>query len=174
MKSEEPLKNTWGLFWLRHAPNVENVLWITFRHFVHCFYFKMGDISKCPPLSRASVQEAHKRIKSYIHQTPVATCHTINDLASTPQSERCPSTGPNVASEPAPHGRAQQRDASSYNARPKIRLFFKCESQQKIGAFKARGAFHALGRLIEEKGIEEVRRTGVCTHSSGTSLQMST
>lgn len=46
-------------------------------------------------------------------------------------------------------------------------MFFKCENQQRIGAFKARGAFHALGRLIEEEGIENVRRKGVTTHSSG-------
>jgi len=38
---------------------------------------------------------------------------------------------------------------------------------QKIGAFKARGAHHAIGRLIEEKGLEEVRKRGVATHSSG-------
>jgi hypothetical protein len=47
-------------------------------------------------------------------------------------------------------------------------LFFKCENFQKIGAFKARGAFHAIARLVEEMGIEEVRRRGVVTHSSGT------
>ena len=46
-------------------------------------------------------------------------------------------------------------------------LFFKCENFQKIGAFKARGAFHAVKHLIQELGIEEVRRRGVVTHSSG-------
>ena len=53
-------------------------------------------------------------------------------------------------------------------ARPKFRFFFKCENYQRIGAFKARGAFHALLRLIEELGEDEVRRRGVITHSSGT------
>jgi threonine dehydratase len=52
-------------------------------------------------------------------------------------------------------------------ARPKIKLFFKCENFQRIGAFKVRGAFHAVARLIEEFGIEEVKRRGVVTHSSG-------
>src|SRR5207248_4706604 len=33
--------------------------------------------------------------------------------------------------------------------------------------FKARGAFYAVKHLIEELGIEEVRRRGVVTHSSG-------
>lgn len=127
----------------------------------------MADPKTCPPLTRLSVQKAHERIRSYIHRTPVVTCETINQIASTAQSERCSSTGPNVASEPAPHDDSVKEKPSEYNARPKVKLFFKCENQQRIGAFKARGAFHALGRLIEEKGIESVRKTGVCTHSSG-------
>ena len=127
----------------------------------------MADISTCPPLTRSSVQTAHKRIKPYIHLTPVATCQTVDEIASTAQCERCPSSGANKASEPAPHGHCIDKDVLSYNARPKIKLFFKCENQQRIGAFKARGAFHALGRLIEEEGLETVRRKGVCTHSSG-------
>lgn len=128
----------------------------------------MADITTCPPLTRSSVQIAHKRIESYIHRTSVATCETVNLLASTPQSERCPSSGSNTASEPAPHNGTQDGQASQYTAKPKVKLFFKCENQQKIGAFKARGAFHALGRLIEEEGIDNVRRKGVVTHSSGT------
>ena len=129
----------------------------------------MADLSTCPPLTRASVQEAHKRIIPYIHRTPVITCDTLNLLASTPQSERCPSSGPNTASESAPHDGKVKGKASEYTATPKIKLFFKCENQQRIGAFKARGAFHALGRLIDEEGLEEVRRKGVVTHSSGES-----
>ncbi|KAK3678989.1 hypothetical protein LTR78_001442 [Recurvomyces mirabilis] len=131
----------------------------------------MSDLSKCPPLTRKSVLDAHKRIEPYIHRTQVATCDTINLLASTPQSERCPSSGPNTASESAPHESTKNGSAAEYKANPKVRLFFKCENQQKIGAFKARGAFHALGRLIEEEGIENVRRKGVVTHSSGNHAQ---
>ncbi|KAK5164929.1 uncharacterized protein LTR77_009594 [Saxophila tyrrhenica] len=131
----------------------------------------MADLKTCPPLTRSSVQTAHKCIKQYIHETPVATCSTLNSLASTPQSERCPSSGPNVAAEPAPHSSATTERASAYTASPNVRLFFKCENQQRIGAFKARGAFHALGRLIEEEGIDNVRRKGVCTHSSGNHAQ---
>ncbi|EEB91984.1 hypothetical protein MPER_09570, partial [Moniliophthora perniciosa FA553] len=51
-------------------------------------------------------------------------------------------------------------------ASPNLSLFFKCENFQKVGAFKARGAFHALSRLSEE----EVRN-GVVTHSSGNHAQ---
>jgi threonine dehydratase len=127
----------------------------------------MADLSTCPPINRSSVQAAHKRIEKYIHRTPTITCDTLNQIASTPESQRCPSTGPNVASEPAPHAKGIQGNAATANANPKVRLFFKCENQQRIGAFKARGAFHALGRLIEEKGIDSVREKGVTTHSSG-------
>ena len=42
------------------------------------------------------------------------------------------------------------------------RLFFKCENFQKVGAFKFRGAFHAIARLSEAQ-----RECGVITHSSG-------
>lgn len=129
--------------------------------------FTMADLSTCPPINRSSVQAAHKRIEKYIHRTPTITCETLNRIASTPESQRCPTTGPNVASEPAPHLNGIQGNASTANANPKVKLFFKCENQQRIGAFKARGAFHALGRLIEEKGIESVREKGVTTHSSG-------
>ncbi|KAK3640365.1 hypothetical protein LTR56_011963 [Elasticomyces elasticus] len=127
----------------------------------------MTDVSTCPPLTRQSVREAHDRIRPYIHRTPVATCETINILASTPQAERCPSSGPNAAAETAPHDHNRTDNAGRYTARPNVKLFFKCENQQRIGAFKARGAFHALGRLIEADGLESVKKKGVVTHSSG-------
>ena len=130
-------------------------------------YSKMADHATCPPLNRASVQVAHQRIKLFVHRTPVSTCETINQIASTPQSKRCPKSGPNTASEPAPHETGVSDTATSYTAQPKVKLFFKCENQQRVGAFKARGAFHALGRLIEDEGLENVREKGVCTHSSG-------
>jgi threonine dehydratase len=41
-------------------------------------------------------------------------------------------------------------------------LFFKCENFQKVGAFKARGAFNALFSLTDAEA-----RHGVATHSSG-------
>lgn len=45
-------------------------------------------------------------------------------------------------------------------------LWFKCENLQRIGAFKARGAMHAVGRLTEEE-----RGRGVITFSSGNHAQ---
>ena len=53
-----------------------------------------------------------------------------------------------------------------------MRLFFKCENFKRIGAFKVRGAFHAVRRLIDERGIEDVRASGVITHSSGKSISL--
>lgn len=43
-----------------------------------------------------------------------------------------------------------------------LRLAFKCENLQRVGAFKYRGATHALLTLAERE-----RRRGVATHSSG-------
>lgn len=45
-------------------------------------------------------------------------------------------------------------------------LYLKAENLQHIGAFKARGALHAIGRLTDE-----VRARGVITYSSGNHAQ---
>ncbi len=52
------------------------------------------------------------------------------------------------------------------DARAGRELFLKAENLQKIGAFKARGAIHAVGRLPAE-----VRARGVVTYSSGNHAQ---
>ncbi|TLD24570.1 tryptophan synthase beta subunit-like PLP-dependent enzyme [Venturia nashicola] len=111
----------------------------------------MSAIENTPPLTRSSVQEAHALIKAHIHLTPTITSTTLTTFASTPQS---PSDLVGTEWEGQPP------------AKPVIRFFFKCENQQRIGAFKARGAFHALARLGDEG-----RRGGVVTHSSGNHAQ---
>ena len=45
-------------------------------------------------------------------------------------------------------------------------VYFKCENLQRTGAFKFRGAYHALSRLDES-----ARRRGVITYSSGNHAQ---
>lgn len=50
--------------------------------------------------------------------------------------------------------------------RTESRVFFKCESFQRAGAFKFRGAFNALSRLPEEQ-----QRRGVLAYSSGNHAQ---
>lgn len=114
----------------------------------------MADISTCPPLTRSSVIEAHEKIKSHVHLTPTLTCQTLTTLASTPQTASA-LTG------------TEWQDQSPAN--PKINLYFKCENHQRIGAFKARGAFHALSRLRSTH--PDRLSKGVVTHSSGNHAQ---
>jgi|TARA_B110000977_G_scaffold201072_1_gene293985 serine racemase len=84
------------------------------------------------------IQEARGRIAPYASQTPVHRCATIDALMR-------PTTNvdPELPHEP-------------------INIFFKCETFQKGGAFKFRGAMNAvltLGDSAKEKGV--------VTHSSG-------
>ena len=97
-------------------------------------------------LTPSAVHSAYALIKPHVHRTPLLTNQTLNNLASTPQAD------------------------TQSPAKPKFRFFFKCENFQRIGAFKARGAFHALLNLIGSMGEEEVKRRGVITHSSGMSF----
>lgn len=119
----------------------------------------MADPSTCPPLTHASVVAAHELIKPYIHETPVATCAALDLLASRPRT----------AAEREELGLPPLAAAAAF-AEPRFRLYFKCENLQKVGAFKARGAFHAIERMKKVMGAEEwegVKRKGVITHSSG-------
>lgn len=52
------------------------------------------------------------------------------------------------------------------NERAGGELHFKCENFQKVGAFKFRGATHAIGELSGEEA-----QNGVATHSSGNHAQ---
>ncbi|KAI2473143.1 tryptophan synthase beta subunit-like PLP-dependent enzyme [Annulohypoxylon bovei var. microspora] len=107
----------------------------------------MADPSTSPPLTRASVAEARKLIEPFVHKTPVVTSSSLSELASLL--------------------------GEGGKANPKLRLWFKCENFQKVGAFKARGAFHAIERLKKEPGWLEGggRERGVVTHSSGNHAQ---
>ncbi|KAJ7447948.1 IlvA, threonine dehydratase [Mycena galericulata] len=119
----------------------------------------MADPSTSPPLTRASVQEALKLIEPYIHKTPVLTNTTLSKLASTPRTLAELEGGTPWA------GRTP--------AKPLIRFWFKCENFQRIGAFKIRGAFHAIERLKRDPTWADNggREKGVVTHSSGNHAQ---
>lgn len=108
----------------------------------------MADPSTSPPLTRASVAAARELIKPFVHRTPVVTSASLSALAS---------------------GTDADADVDAGKANPKLRLWFKCENFQKVGAFKARGAFHAIERLKQEPGWLEGGgpEKGVVTHSSG-------
>jgi threonine dehydratase len=114
----------------------------------------MADIKNCLPLTRCSVIAAHELLKPYVHYTPVLTNSTITTLASTPQT---------------PEDLVGTEWEGRTPARPKIRIWFKCENFQKVGAFKARGAFYAIQRLMAQDGWEQNggREKGIITHSSG-------
>lgn len=78
-----------------------------------------------PEVSFDSICEAHARIASRVHLTPVVTSRTFNALVN-------------------------------------AEVYFKCESLQRGGAFKARGALNAVFSLDEA-----VAARGIVAHSSG-------
>lgn len=114
----------------------------------------MADLSTCLRLTRDSVRQAQELIKGHIHFTPVLTNATLTQLASTPRS---------------PSDLEGTNWAGRTPAKPTIRLWFKCENLQRGGAFKVRGAFHAVERLKQDKSWVEGGgfKKGVLTHSSG-------
>jgi len=128
----------------------------------------MADPSTCPPLIPSSITTAYSKIRPYIHKTPLLTSKSLDAIASSPDPVAFLSDDPPIfTSSAANNPNDDARWSSELRATPKFRLSFKCENFQKIGAFKARGAFHAVTRLIDEMGINELRRRGVITHSSG-------
>ena len=70
-----------------------------------------------------NVKEALIRISPYVHQTPVLTCSTLDEIAT-----------------------------KNSGSKHKLKLHFKCENLQKTGAFKARGACNAI-LLLKNKGV---------------------
>ncbi|KAJ4213195.1 hypothetical protein FSOLCH5_011152 [Fusarium solani] len=111
----------------------------------------MADLSRCLPLTRESVFKAHELIKPLIHETPVLTNKTLNRMASTPR----------------------ELPGNARPAKPVIRLWFKCENLQRMGAFKARGAFHAIERLKQDPDwiADDGMKKGVVGFSAGNHAQ---
>ncbi|KAL5596849.1 hypothetical protein BROUX41_006467 [Berkeleyomyces rouxiae] len=122
----------------------------------------MAELSTCAPLTRASVIAAAELIEAHVHRTPVVTNSTIDLLAST---ARRPDelAGTEWA----------ERGGGAAAAQPVMRFWFKCENLQRVGAFKARGAFHAIEKLKREPGWVQGGGAGrgVATHSSGNHAQ---
>ena len=121
----------------------------------------MADPSTWLPLTRDSVVAAHELVRPHVHYTPVLTNQTISTLASTPRA-------------PAELEGTRWAGRAPAPAVPTLRLWFKCENLQRIGAFKVRGAFHAVERLKKEPGWLDGggREKGVVTHSSGRLLPL--
>ncbi|CAE6414840.1 hypothetical protein ACGC1H_007086 [Rhizoctonia solani] len=102
-----------------------------------------------------SVEEPHKHaasvsdvllamgmIRSHVHRTPVMTSKTADQLAVSAQQGSFP-----------------------------VRLVFKCENLQKIGAFKIRGATNAILEILKSHPRRNPTSLTVVTHSSGNHAQ---
>ncbi|KAL1849421.1 hypothetical protein Daus18300_013245 [Diaporthe australafricana] len=132
----------------------------------------MADPKACPPLTRASVVAAHDLVRPHVHRTPVLTNSTLSQLASTPRDDADDDNN-GSSNSPEEHADGVDHENKKEKARPVIRLWFKCENLQRVGAFKVRGAFHAVERLKADQawvaggGMER----GVVTHSSGNHAQ---
>ncbi|KAK5942699.1 hypothetical protein PMZ80_005265 [Knufia obscura] len=140
----------------------------------------MADLSTCLPLTPDSIRQTHARIEQYIHRTPLITSRTIDKIASSPDPRAYLVDDPpsiwDDTSSPAQNG--NEKHGQDGLSAPKCNIYFKMENHQKIGAFKARGAFSALTHLVSPPdaelsgiGIEELRKRGVATHSSGNHAQ---
>lgn len=137
----------------------------------------MADPSTSPPLTRASVAEARALIRPLVHRTPVLRNATLTALASRRRdpAELAGTTWEFLSGSGEGKGDGGEKEKEKTGgkrrspANPTIRLWFKCENLQRVGAFKARGAFHAVERLKREPGWLEGggRERGVVTHSSG-------
>lgn len=79
--------------------------------------------------NKQDVVDARELIAPYIHNTPIHSSTSINEIYG-------------------------------------LELYLKCENFQKMGAFKMRGAAHAILKLSDE-----ARAKGVTTHSSGNFAQ---
>lgn len=134
----------------------------------------MADPKTCPPLTRASVVAAHDLVRPHVHRTPVLTNSTLSQLASTPRDDDGDDDDDDDGNSPEEHAEGghddgEKKKKKKQKARPVIRLWFKCENLQRVGAFKVRGAFHAVERLKADQGwvAGGGMERGVVTHSSG-------
>jgi len=101
-----------------------------------------------------AVLAAAKRLAGVVHHTPVLTSRTLDEWLA--------------AGVLAPtHGGTPGPDSAPARVpTPGIRVFFKCENFQRMGAFKFRGAYNAISRLSAAE-----KAAGVITHSSGNHAQ---
>ncbi len=101
-----------------------------------------------------AVLAAAERLAGVAHRTPVLTSRTLDEwlAAGVHAPTRSDTEGPS--------------SAPAHPPAPGVRVFFKCENFQRMGAFKFRGAYNAISQLSESE-----RAAGVITHSSGNHAQ---
>ncbi|SPO25232.1 related to SRY1 - 3-hydroxyaspartate dehydratase [Ustilago trichophora] len=96
------------------------------------------------------VQQAHARVSPFTHYTPLLTNQAIDTLAT----------------------EALFGTSSSSQSNPRVRLAFKAEHLQRVGAFKYRGAtnsvlVHLASAQAEHGAAFKPEKLVVVTHSSG-------
>jgi threonine dehydratase len=91
-------------------------------------------------LTLALIKEAHARIKSAVHRTPVITSRSFDEAAA---------------------------QVSGQDDR---RVFFKCENLQRAGAFKFRGATNKILSLTEEERRRGVAAFSSGNHAQAVAL----
>ncbi|KAH7012765.1 tryptophan synthase beta subunit-like PLP-dependent enzyme [Microdochium trichocladiopsis] len=124
-------------------------------------------------LTPESVRQARERIAEHIYRADLRVSEWINRFASSDQPETYRTA---ATTKPEPRhaknsGGGILRQGKGRDAPPRINLYFKCENLQRTGAFKARGAFHALSRLMDDLGADQMRHRAVTTVSSGNHTQ---
>lgn len=141
----------------------------------------MADPGTCLPLTATSILTTHARIAQHIHQTPLLTSQSLSAIASSPDPRLFLTSDPpsvHISAQPDTQTLAISRSPAAAEETPspslpppKVNVYLKCENQQRIGAFKARGAFSAVTHLIELLSLSSLRTRGVITHSSGNHAQ---
>ncbi|KAH6972386.1 putative pyridoxal-phosphate dependent enzyme [Ilyonectria sp. MPI-CAGE-AT-0026] len=126
----------------------------------------MASVTSCAPLEPASISLALEKISNYVYRTPLIKSRCLDDIASCSEPRRILfSTSIPIL----PIDNTENHESTSHV--PKFNLHFKCENFQRTGAFKARGAFYAISSLVDELGLEVLRRKSVVTASSGNHAQ---
>ncbi|KAI9716500.1 MAG: hypothetical protein M1828_007660 [Chrysothrix sp. TS-e1954] len=133
-------------------------------------YIHLTPVLQCDTLSAMASTPQHLRMQpstSADSQEPHTNGTVSNQLPSNGTSHD-PVSFPTASTDGHTHTDHQDalRPSQPKSANPQINIFLKLESHQKIGAFKTRGAFHALSRLTPGE-----LSNGVITHSSGNHAQ---
>jgi threonine dehydratase len=118
--------------------------------------------NSCETPSRESISHAYSIISRHVRRTPLLVNSFLDQIASSPN--------PHIYL-PNLHVKELEQDSTPAAAAPQFNLFFKAENLQYTGAFKVRGAFYALQRLVDNLGLLQVQKIGVVTHSSGNHAQ---
>lgn len=99
---------------------------------------RINSMNSYPIIEIDAVRKAHSIVREQANRTPIRKCPEISEEVQNAVFED--------------HGASV----------PMLELFFKCETLQKAGSFKFRGACHFLSQLTEKE-----LRAGVVSYSTG-------